>query len=826
MSIGKVDDPIDTSQSQLTAASSKTIHEVSRSSIQSLGTRWLHLLRSGDRRARILWVMTTVLLLSVLLPPVLVITNLSLDYVQIKALGKSGLEHLLAAKADLAPLTSGQTPLQGLGGHVATLGSSPSYTLLVQRQSGTSYTLAVTIQPSPKQASQGLVAEQLMPVIIADTSLSLGGSTSPTTSPGASPNGRTPASLLPDPAHLKAAQNDLRAAQRDFRAILSQLRVGSGLLSLISRFPGLDHKLTTTLSVAVVGYDLATVGFEVLSATLPLLQRLSAGPFASTGALMTLEDVNHLQQAFTHADELFGEIAGNLSIIDLKQLSLTTHEQATFAEFVQQLPSLRNSVRQVALWVPAFAWLLGVGQPRHFLVQTLDRAELRPSGGFTGDYGILTLSGGMIQPFSLYNVNDIDYGYKTNGWIFGRRPPASYSWWPFANWGLRDANLSSDFPTTAQIEMQVFRSEGGDNVDGVIQLSPVVIAHVLNVTGPISVPDYNETITAENLEAKIHYYQQDPAGIAKQQQLNPNDHTHSLRKRFTQLVVQLLQDKVKHLSPSQLSLVATQVWRDLRAKDLQLYVANATVESLLAQQHVAGQMDAKAATDSYGFVQANVSAAKSTPYIDVTQRDDITLDGQGGALHHLTVSFLNNPQGPIYGDPTYRDYVRVYVPPQARLVSGSGFDLLSPLCYMAPPPTPSDSPQSDGALPISSADVSMPTPSTTVTPLPIATPLPTATPTPTPVTPPQYAGLPPCTPVPYSLSERTCPNSAYASGGAAFTVLAQGNATVPVLDTLGAPPNRTSDLPGFAMWGGYVIIPVACTAIIHLSWYVPGVVHI
>jgi hypothetical protein len=46
-----------------------------------------------------------------------------------------------------------------------------------------------------------------------------------------------------------------------------------------------------------------------------------------------------------------------------------------------------------------------------------------------------------------------------------------------------------------------------------------------------------------------------------------------------------------------------------------------------------------------------------------------------------------------------------------------------------------------------------------------------------------------------------------------------------VLDTLGQPPNRVSDLPGRAMWGGYVVIPAACTATIQLRWYVPDVVH-
>ena len=149
--------------------------------------------------------------------------------------------------------------------------------------------------------------------------------------------------------------------------------------------------------------------------------------------------------------------------------------------------------------------------------------------------------------------------------------------------GLRDANLSPDFPTTAKIITDVFRNEGGGDVDGLIQISPVAIEHVLNVTGPIYVPDYNETVTAQNLEDKIHFYQQDPRGIAIEQRLNPNDKTHSLRKRFTQLVVQLLQDKVKKMPFSQMSPLGKQVLKDLQAKDIQINVNNETIQKTLDQ---------------------------------------------------------------------------------------------------------------------------------------------------------------------------------------------------------------------------------------------------
>jgi uncharacterized protein DUF4012 len=785
---------------------------------------WWRALQSSKARTPLMVTAIVLVLLGTIVLPLRALVAVHQDYDQLKALGESGLHHLLAAKAALAPFTGMSTALQEFQPQ-APAPDAP-YSLLVQRQSGTAYPMDVTIHPSPSLTRQGIGVAHLTPTIAVDTHLSIGTPASPM--PKAPPTTAAPnttaSNLIPDLAVVQAAQGELQAAQRDFQTLYSRLHAGTGLLGMIAAIPGIDEKFATADALATIGLDVSEMGLELTAAGLPVLQRIHAGSLASGEPLITLTDLDHLQQALTHADARLADVAQRLGRLDLNQLSLTDAQRATFKSLQSQLPHIHDLVRQVSPWMSALAWMLGVGQQRHFLVQTLDRAELRPSGGFTGDYGVLTVSDGKIQPFSLYNVNDIDYGLKTNGWIFGKRPPAPYSWWPFANWGLRDANLSPDFPTTAKIEMGVFQNEGGGAVDGVIQVSPVVIAHVLNITGPISVPDYNETITADNLEAKIHYYQQDPAGIAKQQQLNPNDHTHSLRKRFTQLLAQLLQDKVKRLPLSQLMLMVKQVWKDIGAKDLQLYVTNQQVEDLLVKRHAAGQMDTTPKMDGYAFVQANVSAAKSTPYVAVTQRDDITLDAQGGALHQLTITLRNNPQGPIYGYPTYRDYVRIYVPPQARYISGSGFDQLKPMCTVAPP-TPDPTPT--------------PGPSPTPTPLPTAAPTVTPTPTPSPqanslppivgaalVVKQQPPGLPQCSATPYATGERACPAQAYTPpNGAAFSVLASGNATVPVLDALGAPPNRTSDLPGRSMWGGYVIIPSACTATIRLRWYVPDVAH-
>jgi hypothetical protein len=739
-------------------------------------------------------------LLGTLLPPLLSLQTAFADYQQLRALGDSGLRHLLAARDDLSGL-SGLAGLQQFVSSAPVAAPNAPYTYLMQRQSGTSYDASLTIHPAPKMAKAGLKQQQFNATIDRNVPFSYGAppppaqpaTATPTSSPSPTSTAGAPSKggsgTFPDPPTVQAALNELRAAQQNFAQLRARLTHPDWVVQLAGTVPGSNTTVASVRTLADVGYDMSTVGIEVGAALLPVLSRVDAGPLAGDTALVTSSDLTALRKALHDTDTNLTDIATRLGKVDLAQLPLSAAQRATFAKFVADLPQIQSAVQQVSPWLDIGEWALGVGQSRHFLVQTLDRAELRPSGGFTGNYGVLSITNGKLEPFTLYNINDIEYGYKSNGWIYGKRPPSEYSWWPFGNWGLRDSNLSADFPTTAKINIQLFHNEGGGDVDGVIQFTTTAMAHLLNVTGPIVVPNFNETVTADNLEAKIHYYEEDPAGIAIQQRMFPNDHTHSLRKRFTQAVVQLVQDKVKHLPQNELVPMAKQVLDDMRAKDIQIYVTNPQVENQLTKAQATGAVDTTPGVDGYLMVQANVSVAKSTPYVAVTQHDDVTLDDKGGATHRLTITLDNQvtASSPIYGYPTYRDYVRIYAPQGARLTSSWGFDQQTPMCSMPQPPGPDGQP---GAPP------------------------------------PQYASLSPCSDIPYTAGDRVCPDSAYVPNGAAYTVLGWDNSIVPALDTIGGVTSTRSDLPGHAMWGGYVIVPQACTARLTLRWYVPGVAKV
>jgi len=440
-------------------------------------------------------------------------------------------------------------------------------------------------------------------------------------------------------------------------------------------------------------------------------------------------------------------------------------------------------VRQAGPWVKALGWAIGVGGARHYLVQTLDKAELRPSGGFTGEYGVLTITNGKLDPFSFKFADNLDYNYFYACGCYGRRPPDQYAWWPVTNWGLRDSNLSADFPTTAKMNIDLFKTEGGGDVDGVIQFNIGAIAHVLRVTGPIAVPKFNTTVDENTLESTLYYYQDTPQGIAKQQQIYPQDAgSANNRKHFLQDLTQILQDKVKHLPMSEMLPLAKQAFEDMKAKELQIYVKDAQIEDQLLKMNAGGAVDTRSGIDGYLLVQANVSYDKDTPYVIIAQHDDVTLDDKGGAKHILTITLYHDPNDPIYSQyKTYRDYVRIYVPPQARLVRGIGFDTGLPLCWAPPPYDP-------GAG-----------------------------------KPGQFAAVPYCTSNPYPDGELSCPAGGYGPG----PIAAVGDGyTNWASDVLGPPPQTATDLPGRTMWGGFVVIPPSCTAKLTLRWNVPHVARV
>jgi hypothetical protein len=483
--------------------------------------RWRRLdcLQPSSLRGRWVAGIATLALLALVLPTVLGVASAFGDYADIRALGESGLHHLEAARDDLGGLT-----LLGslVGGSAAAPANAP-YSLLVQRQAGTFYQTVVNIQPSPKLKKAGDKAVQFTAVLGTNTAVRLGPESStpaatptPSTGSGVS-GGGAPASLIPTPQALRAAQAECQAAQQDFQDLQARLDHLGWALSLTSGLPPVGSELSTAQALASIGYHGATLGALYAGAAIPLLTKLHGKSLTGDHQLLSQSDITAIQQTIARSQPTLDALQAQLDGVDVNNLPLSDAQKAELSSVKAELPKLRSVLSQTGVYLNAVAWLLGADQTRNFLLGTLDRTELRASGGFAGNFAILTIQDGQIAPLNLVPVARTDYSGKAwdDGWDTGRRPPAQYSWWPVSDWGLRDANLSADYPTTAQLTMMAYQGECGAacqaaglpaSVDGVIQVTPVAIEHVLQVTGPIEIPDYDVSVTADNLEYEIHYF--------------------------------------------------------------------------------------------------------------------------------------------------------------------------------------------------------------------------------------------------------------------------------------------------------------------------------
>lgn len=586
-----------------------------------------------------------------------------------------------------------------------------------------------------------------------------------------------------DAKKLQQAQVEFQRAQADF-VQLQALTDRPDILATVQEF-STDYasKLVMARHLVRVALDVSKMGEEVCGVAIMGSSLIHSSPLANgvTKPLLNASDIASIDGAIVHALYYINDIQAQMSQVHMKDVPISDKQKAQLTSVLEQLPQVQSLLTQGQGLVGLVSWLLGVGQQRRFLVQTLDRAELRPSGGFTGQYGVLQIQDGRMAPFGLRDVALLDYA--GNGVELGRSAPSAYSsWMNFGNWGLRDSNLSGDYPTTARMSMQVFQDEGGGPVDGDISFTPTFIGHILDVTGPIRVAEYNETITSKNLENRLHYYQQDYSAIAVEHQKS-NDSSHAARKAFTSLVGKMLLDRMRHLSTNQLLTIIKGAVKDIQSHDLEIYFANPQAEQWLVDHNYADATDSFTKQDGFAVVQANISISKASQYVHTTEHDDVALDAQGGATHNLTITLDYQQKGQVYGFDTYADYIRVYAPPNAQFLSGDGFDSGQALCN--------------------------PTPTTTTPPGKGSTPAPGSSNT-LPAGCSQYNNYFPST-------ARSCPDGNYALGDRGFK-------QPWAIDSLGVPTSLTSDLPGRTMWGGLTETPKNCISYITVSWYVPHAV--
>jgi hypothetical protein len=468
------------------------------------------------------------------------------------------------------------------------------------------------------------------------------------------------------------AKDSFGQAYNTFTQVNSDLAQVPGIASSVPHYGSEVQSARKLLPIAIEGAKMGVLGSDALNI---LIGKLS-NPFAANSDGLTTADLKTISDDLTQVQGIFNTMKTQIGQLQPSDLSFNAHLGTEFQKFRTSLPTIEQALQDANTLVALAPSLLGVGTPTNYLIEVLDSTELRPGGGFIGNYGTLTLSAGRLSALHITDVDLLDRPFEFAG---GFIPfPAQYQWFPLVNnWSLRDSNLDADFPTDARYAEQNYKLEGGKvQMQGVIAITPFLIQKMLLITGPIFVPEFNETVTASNLIDLIHYHQLGP-GHGSDYVPDPGS-LSSQRKAFTGYLFKHFLDRVKALATTKRSDFVKLMVLSFQRKDIQMYLNSSQGEALLQQFHIASTIDAPKNGDSLLVVDANITGNKANNFISYTNQDNVTLDAQGNATHHMTLTY-NWPVSAAstandYGDNTeYLDYVRVYAPPQAQLQAQSGW---------------------------------------------------------------------------------------------------------------------------------------------------------
>ena len=371
-----------------------------------------------------------------------------------------------------------------------------------------------------------------------------------------------------------------------------------------------------------------------------------------------------LSKGITNAKQYFDNANSDLSKVDPNYLPDYTIKginlKKSFPEINKQFNSFVKFIPQVNQIAPVLQTALGDPTPQNYLMLFQNDKEIRPDGGFISVYGFLNFKNGTLGDIKTTDIYNLD-NYITNS------PPAPIQLTQYNAtnvWYLRDANLSPDIPTSSATIERMYRSAHTSvlpPINGVVYIDTQFVASLLDAVGPVTVPEYNQTVTSKDFAYLLEYYSERV------------DSGKKIRKGFVNLLLPQIKAKIFSAQKDQLLNLITIGMKDFNEKHIFTYADNPVVEETINKYNWGGTFPTPDANDFFSMSEANLGGAKADFYIKrtISQSIEKTAKGFEKTVH---IKFTNNQVYDNWLNGPYKAWVRFYVPKGSELISMVGDD--------------------------------------------------------------------------------------------------------------------------------------------------------
>lgn len=362
---------------------------------------------------------------------------------------------------------------------------------------------------------------------------------------------------------------------------------------------------------------------------------------------------------FRRAYQQSGQAAALLSASNLPILKPQIKRAV---DYLWTLSRLNQSAHEIASLAPHFT---GQGSPKTYLVLLTNNTELRPGGGFIGNFAQVEFDAGRLKNITVEDIYTIDGQLQE----IIEPPPQLKEKLGTARFYLRDSNWSLDFTLNAATARDFFKKETGKNVDGVIAVDLSLIQDVLSVTGPLTVTDYNEEISADNLFERGQFHSE--IGFFPGSTQKRDFFAATTRALITKIISSLTSANtnasVPLISVAKDALYRKHIMAAFDNSNLATFVAVRGWNQPLPPTAYNPADDNSSTRDFLAISEANLGANKVNRFLKRDISYEMTIGRDADLVGKLTITYTNESVAETWPAGKYVNFLRVYVPFAAGL---------------------------------------------------------------------------------------------------------------------------------------------------------------
>lgn len=320
-----------------------------------------------------------------------------------------------------------------------------------------------------------------------------------------------------------------------------------------------------------------------------------------------------------------------------------------------QISTLKKQVSIQQQFSPLLASLFGKDERRTYAIVLQNNQELRPTGGFVEAIAVVTFEKGTLISKNIYTSYEIDS--KVPGDV---QPPAEVSrFLGEKKYFFHDSNWDPDFTVTADRFKWFIEKSLNIKLDGVMTIDLYGLQNLIDVTGPIELPEFNEVVTQKNLFERMEFHSE----VVLVDTAKNEDYRKLLFTRFLDKLSSISEDKANSLVRTLRNSFENQsiLISFTRPQEQQTLQAVGWTGALLSPNCPSQFAEKPCQVDTFMQVEANVGVNKANYYLKRTVEHTIALSSTL-ATHHRTITFENTAQSSAWPKGSYKSYIRFYIP--------------------------------------------------------------------------------------------------------------------------------------------------------------------